>query len=95
MLVEKTSERWYEEQRKYFSIEMNGYRNPPELQYASILPLIDRDGKVLDAGCGNGMLLKFLMEFSGHNIVPFGIDTWDEAIEQAKTEVARIRSQLY
>ena len=79
--------RWLEQNRQYFSREMNGYKDIPIGPYLSTLPLIDRDGKVMDLGSGNGMLLKFLMDFSGHNLNPFGVDINGLAIQQATQEV--------
>jgi len=52
--------------------------------YISTLPLIDRDGKIIDLGCGNGMLIKFIMEFSGHTFIPYGIDIEHKPIKHAK-----------
>ena len=78
---------WLEDNERYFSREMNGYDRAPVGPYLSTLPLIDRDGKMMDMGSGNGMLLKFLMTFSNHSLVPFGVDINEKAIEQAKKEV--------
>lgn len=78
---------WLDKNRQYFSKELNGYVNPPSGPYLSILPLIDRGGKILELGSGNGMLLKFLMKFSGHKITPFGIDKKKKVINRAKTEI--------
>ncbi len=66
---------------------MNGYSVPPLGPYLSTLPLVDRDGEIMDLGSGNGMLLKFLSLFSHHTLTPFGIDLNADAIEQAKTVV--------
>jgi len=72
---------WFEKNRNEFSEEMNGYKDIPVNSYLSTLPLINRDGKIIDLGCGNGMLLRFLMEFSGHSLIPHGIDIKKEAID--------------
>lgn len=78
---------WLYHHEKFFSTDLNGYSRPPIGPYLSTLPLIDRDGKIMDLGCGNGMLLKFLQRFSGHQLVPFGIDHKELPIVQARTEV--------
>ncbi len=78
---------WLNAHKQYFSSELNGYSHPPIGPYLSTLPLIDRDGKIIDLGSGNGMLLKFLMKFSGHELSPFGIDINSRAIMQAKKEI--------
>ncbi len=80
-------ETWLKEHEKYFSREMNGYYKPPLEKYLSILSLIDRDGKIIDLGCGNGMLLKFLMDISGHKLAPWGVDFNGKAIKQAREEI--------
>lgn len=49
-----------------------------------IAELISSDGSVLDLGCANGFFLISLQEWSGHKLVPYGIDIQDNLIEQAK-----------
>lgn len=78
---------WLSINKKFFSTEMNGYSEPPLGPYISTLPLIDRDGKILDLGCGNGMLLQFLLEFSQHKLTPYGVDHTFKAVTQASTEI--------
>lgn len=78
---------WLYKNKPFFSEKMNGHPNVPENSYPTTLPLIDRGGKIIDLGCGNGMLLKFLLQFSGHHLMPYGIDLNKEAIQQAKTDV--------
>jgi len=75
---------WLRENKCYFSAELNGYTSPPLGPYLSTLPLIDRGGKILDLGCGNGMLLSFLMRFSAHSLRPYGVDINVAPIEQAR-----------
>jgi ribosomal protein S18 acetylase RimI-like enzyme len=36
---------------------------------------IDKPGTLLDIGCGNGFLLRCLQEWSGFDLIPYGIDT--------------------
>lgn len=83
----KSPFQWLVDNSGYFSRELNGYTRPPIGPYLSTLPLIDRDGKIIDFGSGNGMLLKFLMLFSKHKLEPFGIDVNPQAIKQAAEEV--------
>ena len=78
---------WFKTNKDHFTINMNGFAKPPILSYLSLLPLIDKSGSILDIGSGNCMLLKFIMEFSEHNIIPYGIDTNPEAIKYAVEEV--------
>ena len=78
---------WFNVNRKYFSIVLNGFPDPPVLSYLSLLPLIDSSGLILDIGSGNGMLLKFILDFSNHNIIPYGIDKNEIAINKAKRDI--------
>lgn len=45
---------------------------------------ITSDGSILDVGCANGLLLKSLQEWSGFNLIPYGIDKNEECINTAK-----------
>jgi len=49
-----------------------------------ITPLIDKDGSFLDIGCGNGFLIRCLEEWSGHCLIPYGIDVNRACIEACK-----------
>ncbi len=48
---------------------------------------INQSGTILDIGCGNGFLLRCLQEWQSHELIPYGIDTNPNFIEQAKTIV--------
>jgi len=65
----------------------NGFASSPTSVYAAFLTFIHHDGAVLDLGCGNGMLLRYLTDNLPHKMQPFGVDFLDEAIEQARTTV--------
>lgn len=62
----------------------NGFENLPEDIYRAFAAEIDKDGKVLDLGCGNGLMLKYLILTSGHKLIPFGVDFMKLSIKQAK-----------
>jgi len=49
-----------------------------------IVKAINKDGSILDVGCGNGFLLKCLQEWSRFSLEPYGLDCIPEFIEQAK-----------
>jgi len=55
-----------------------------EVQLKILLELIKRDGKIIDLGCGNGLLLKLLILNSKQKIIPYGIDFLEKSIKQAK-----------
>lgn len=65
----------------------NGYRNPPEDIYTAFLRVLDSGGKVLELGCGNGLLLRYLFDHSPQVIVPYGVDINPRSIETAKASV--------
>ncbi len=49
-----------------------------------IASAIDKDGSLLDFGSANGLLLKSIQEWTDHKIDPYGLDTDDQAIRDAK-----------
>lgn len=55
--------------------------------YSRLCKLFDRDGAVLDLGCGDGRLLAYLLRESGRALAPFGVDFLAESIELARVEV--------
>jgi SAM-dependent methyltransferase len=80
---------WFREHEKRFSPELNGFNELPINQYLSILPLISSTPKTmsqkwLDLGCGNGMLLKFLCDYSGAQINPYGVELNSGSYEAIK-----------
>jgi SAM-dependent methyltransferase len=67
------------------SFTTNGYAKPPWKIYEQFLKVVDRPGPILELGCGNGLLLRFLCDLSGHRLQPFGADINADAIRQART----------
>ena len=57
------------------------------LAYEAFLSPFDRDGDVLDLGCGNGALLRFLLSHLSVKISPYGVDFLEESIQEAKTVI--------
>jgi len=62
----------------------NGFDKLPENIYQVFAKEIDKNGKILDLGCGNGLMLKYLMRTSGYKLIPFGVDFTKLSIKQAK-----------
>ncbi len=62
----------------------SGFKEYPREIYNLFLSLIHRSGKVLDLGCGNGLLLRHLVENSRYELEPFGVDFIEESIRQAR-----------
>lgn len=65
----------------------SGFHEYPHEIYDLFLSLITRDGKVLDLGCGNGLLLRHLITRARHKLVPYGVDFIEQSIQQAKTSI--------
>lgn len=59
----------------------------PKRMYDSFRTLINQDGKIIDIGSGNGLLLKYLYLFSGFKLIPFGIDNRKIAIDEAQKNI--------
>ena len=62
----------------------NGFREYPHEIYNLFCKQIDRDGKVLDLGCGNGLMLKHLIIHTKRKLIPYGVDFLKESINQAR-----------
>jgi 2-polyprenyl-3-methyl-5-hydroxy-6-metoxy-1,4-benzoquinol methylase len=65
----------------------NGFKEYPEDIYNLFLTLIDHDGKVIDLGCGNGLMLRHLLTKSRYKLVPYGVDFIEESIKQARETI--------
>lgn len=62
----------------------NGFTNYPTSVYNAFCEQIDKNGEVIDFGCGNGLMLKHLMNYSGYQLIPYGLDFLEPSIKQAK-----------
>jgi SAM-dependent methyltransferase len=67
----------------------NGFTVYPIKEYNYFVNLIDNlnnqnQCSVIDICCGNGLLLKHLIEHCYSQIIPFGIDFLEHSIKQAK-----------
>ncbi len=62
--------------------------------YTFLLPFINKDDVILDAGCGSGYLLEELLK---HNLDALGIDNDDHmlALAQERLKTANLRAPLY
>jgi SAM-dependent methyltransferase len=52
--------------------------------YALFAEQITRSGRILDLGCGNGLLLKYVVSRSPHTLIPYGVDLMRQSIAQAR-----------
>lgn len=68
--------------------ERNGFDEYPVLEYSMFIQAINNiylnSLSVIDIGCGNGLLLKHIIQNSGKHIIPYGIDFIEESIDEAK-----------
>ncbi len=88
--------RFYEERKrrlrnKYWEgndgsdlLRPNGFDTYPAEIYNLFLSLIHHGGKVIDLGCGNGLMLRHLVTRSPYRLEPYGVDFLEESIEQAR-----------
>ena len=88
-----TPEDWFTARAPLFS--QNGYRALPRSIYQAFLQVVDRPGSILELGCGNGLLLRFLHDHSPHALDCCGIDINPEAIRTAHTQVFPQRTHAF
>ena len=89
----ESNEDWFSRRAALFS--QNGYRVPPRGIYQAILELVDRPGSILELGCGNGLLLRYLQDHSKHRLDCGGMDLNAAAIQTAQTLVFPERPQSF
>lgn len=68
-------------------IVTNGFTSYPKAIYDQFVSIVKGPGKILDLGCGNGLLLRHIVKNSRFKIIPFGVDFIKKSIEQARTIV--------
>jgi tRNA1(Val) A37 N6-methylase TrmN6 len=78
-------EAWFQSYGPYYST--NGYEKPPWKIYEQFLKVVQEPGAILELGCGNGLLLRYLCDLSDRELQPFGVDINAAAIHQARTAV--------
>ncbi len=60
-----------------------------------IAKTINRDGTILDIGCGSGFLLFCIQEWARHSIIPYGIDKDESLIREAKKYMSKNNFAAY
>lgn len=69
--------------------ERNGFDEYPVLEYSMFIRAINHiqinSLRVIDIGCGSGLLLKHIILNSGKEIIPYGIDFIEKSVEEAKS----------
>lgn len=86
--AESYRRRYYPEGRENLFIP-NGIKDLRALhkKYAYLLTIIKSGGKIIDFGCGNGMMLKFVVMNAKRALIPYGVDWLSESIKQAKKTI--------
>src|SRR4051794_33613710 len=77
------------------SFTTNGYARPPWKIYEQFLKVVDRPGPILELGCGNGLLLRFLCDLSGHQLQPYGADINADAVREARAATFPDRADCF
>lgn len=73
--------------------ERNGFDEYPICEYSvfaqviNLLTITRRPVSIIDVGCGNALLLKYLYDKLLFPIIPYGVDFLYESISEAKEEV--------
>ena len=88
VLRKEAIKRMYWENKDYRNIYIpSGFKEYPGEIYDLFTSLIHRSGRVIDLGCGNGLLLRHLVENSGYELEPLGVDFIEESIQQARKQI--------
>jgi SAM-dependent methyltransferase len=55
--------------------------------YGKALELFDRNGRILDLGCGIGFVLNFITEVSGLSLEPFGLEALEFKVNMCRERI--------
>ena len=80
------NKRWLDSYDKYI-IRQNGYIDVPYLRYYDFLVEIDQSGDIIELGCGNGLLLRYLAVHSNYKLNTYGIDCNSTLILEAQNNI--------
>jgi hypothetical protein len=83
---------WFDRFALFFA--ENGYNSRPVGMYRSFLRVVDRPGKILELGSGNGLLLRFLREHSRHHLELHGVEIQQGLVARARTEILPDRAEM-
>lgn len=73
----------------------NGFAKYPEEIYDLFLRQVNHDGKVIDLGCGNGLMLRHLLTRSEHKLIPHGVDFIEKSIKQAREAILPLYAENF
>ncbi len=60
-----------------------------------VVDAIDRDGRFLDVGCANGLLMESVAAWSPHRIEPYGLEIAPELAELARRRLPRWADRIF
>jgi SAM-dependent methyltransferase len=60
-----------------------------------IVAAIHRPGSFLDVGCANGLLMESVVEWSEHEIEPYGLDFAPGLVDLARTRLPQWRDRIF
>lgn len=95
-MKDREEEKYYKKRKEFFEKEYWGKEHEneynisghPALPYNTFMvftKLIHRNGKIIDLGCGNGVLFAFYNK--KFKLIPYGVDFLEKSIENAKKEI--------
>lgn len=67
----------------------NGFKELPISVYKALSDQIHKNGKVLDLGCGNGLMLGFFLQTKHYDLTPYGVDFISNSVTQARDIILR------
>lgn len=84
---------WVDKYGRYFGT--NGYLKPPWRIYDVFLGAIRRPGSIVEFGCGNGLLLRYVADLADFELSAYGFDLREFAIREAQQKVFPERANCF
>lgn len=79
--------------KKQNEYERCGFNKYPHQEYNTIVKAIEKINipkdilKIIDIGCGNGLLLRHICMYSNKKVIPYGIDFLSASIKEARQKI--------
>jgi SAM-dependent methyltransferase len=71
-----------------YLLKLNGFKNYPQVEYSQILEAVNtiyqHERKIVDLGCGTGLLLNYIINNHSRTLIPYGIDFIEQSIAIAQ-----------
>ncbi|MCR5532440.1 MAG: class I SAM-dependent methyltransferase [Paludibacteraceae bacterium] len=79
--------------------ERNGFDEYPETAYSIFISAIEtlpeKSLTIIDIGCGNASLLKYIISYTKKKIIPFGVDFLSASIKEAQSYILPLFSNNF